>query len=62
VGKHWREKNQTVTRLAGWLDRQGHAGRLPKPLAERVCWWLDARYGARETGYPQAEHPEHTSD
>ena len=50
MDKHWREKNETVTRVAVWLDRQGHAGRLPRSLADRVCWWLDARYGTRPDG------------
>ena len=60
VDKHWREKNRTVTNLAGWLDRQGHAGRLPRSLADRVCWWLDARYGTRShepSGVDPADHP-----
>jgi hypothetical protein len=43
--KDWRRKGATVTRFADWFDRQGHAGRLPRPLAEWACWWLDDRYG-----------------
>ena len=60
--KHWREKNQTVTRVAGWLDRHGHAGRLPRSLAGRICWWLDTRYGTRQDGPPGHDPVDHPID
>jgi hypothetical protein len=51
--KDWGIKNPIVTRFADWLDRQGHAGRLPTFIAEWACWWLDDRYGAPEVRNPR---------
>jgi hypothetical protein len=62
VDKHWREKNRTVTRFAVWLDRQGHAGRLPSSLADRVCSWLDARYGMNTNGPVADDRDDPASD
>jgi hypothetical protein len=62
VDKHWREKNRTVTRFAVWLDRQGHAGRLPRSLADRICWWLDARYGTSLGDPPDDDPADHPAD
>jgi hypothetical protein len=53
VTRPWQKKNMVVTRFADWLDRLGHGGRLPKPVAAWACWWLDHRYGVPPESHPR---------